>query len=379
MSLVLDEHRQYLADEPRLEAFRRAITAVVRPGDVVLDLGSGTGILGYLACQAGASRVYAIDEGPIVGLARDLIHANGLDDRVQVIRQVSTWTTLPEPVDVIVTDQIGQVGFDAGVVQYVSDARRRLLKPGGRIVPGAITVHAAPCSDDAVRTAVEFWSRPVADLDWSCVRPMAVCTGYPRRLDPAQLLADSRPLFHIDLRTAEGERLEGEASFSVARAGAMDAVAAWFVADLAPGVTMTNGPGDPRRIDRRLAVLPIDRPVAVAPGDRIDITLRARPAETVLDWRVVVRGADGGERARFRHSTFGGMLIAAEDLARTLPDRVPVLSAVGRARQSVLELCDGVRTVGAIEREMRARHAELLPTDAAAATFVAEVLTRYAE
>jgi hypothetical protein len=73
------------------------------------------------------------------------------------------------------------------------------------------------------------------------------------------------------------------------------------------------------------------------------------------------------------------MLFSAEDFERTEPGRIPALSPVGRARRSVLELCDGGRTIGEIEREMRARHRDLLPTEAAAAMFVAEVLTRYAE
>jgi predicted RNA methylase len=50
VSLIVDEHRQYLVDIPRLESFEHAIREVVRPGDVVLDLGCGTGILGMLAC-----------------------------------------------------------------------------------------------------------------------------------------------------------------------------------------------------------------------------------------------------------------------------------------------------------------------------------------
>ncbi|MBI2364599.1 MAG: hypothetical protein HYV01_06280 [Deltaproteobacteria bacterium] len=51
MSLVVDEHRQYLADDARISAYRRAIQEVVHPGDVVLDLGAGTGILGLLGAR----------------------------------------------------------------------------------------------------------------------------------------------------------------------------------------------------------------------------------------------------------------------------------------------------------------------------------------
>ncbi|MGE0039653.1 MAG: 50S ribosomal protein L11 methyltransferase [Vicinamibacterales bacterium] len=379
MSLIIDEHREYLSDAPRLSAFRRALAEVIRPGDVVLDLASGTGILGYLACQAGAGRVYAIDDGSIVGIARELARANGLSDRVHVIRDISTWATLPERVDVIVTDQIGHLGFDAGLVQYVADARRRMLKPGGRIIPGAIAIHVAPCHHDPVRDAVEFWTRPVAGLDVSAVRPMASCTGYPYQLAASQLLAPAQPIVRIDLSVAEGEMLEGEATFAIEAPGTFDGIAGWFVAELAPGVTMTNGPGHPDRINRRQSVLPVDRRMSLEAGDRVAVGLRVRPTETVLDWRVTVSAPDGTERARFRHSTFAGMLFSVEDLARTEPGRVPALSPVGRARRSVLELCDGQRTIGEIEREVRERHRDLLPTDAAAAMFVAEVLTRYAE
>src|SRR4051794_13386275 len=104
MSLVIDEHRQFLADTPRITAFDAAIRETVRPGDVVIDLGSGTGILGLLACRAGARRVYSIDDGAIVGVARAICRANGYADRMVFVRDMSTRLTLPEAADVLVTD-----------------------------------------------------------------------------------------------------------------------------------------------------------------------------------------------------------------------------------------------------------------------------------
>ena len=72
MSSVIDEHRTYLSDHARLAAYTAAIYEAVRPGDVVLDLGCGTGILGLLACRAGAARVYAIDSTGMIEVARRL-------------------------------------------------------------------------------------------------------------------------------------------------------------------------------------------------------------------------------------------------------------------------------------------------------------------
>ena len=57
----LDIHRLMVSDEVRTEAYRRALAAAVRPGDVVLDAGAGTGIMGILAALSGAKKVYCVE------------------------------------------------------------------------------------------------------------------------------------------------------------------------------------------------------------------------------------------------------------------------------------------------------------------------------
>jgi hypothetical protein len=125
-------------------------------------------------------------------------------------------------------------------------------------------------------------------------------------------------------------------------------------------------------------VLPIAPAIHAEGGDRLEFVFTARAFQVVLDWRVAVySGRDGRLLGSDHRSTFGGMLLSREDLNMTAPQHVPVLTAAGLARRTVLELCDG-RSVDAIERGVRERHPELLRSRGAASAFVAQVLRAYA-
>jgi hypothetical protein len=141
----------------------------------------------------------------------------------------------------------------------------------------------------------------------------------------------------------------------------------------------------PHPINRRGVFFPVQTPVKLAKGDQIDVELFIRSAELLFTWTVNVwEGSEKTNGSRvskgvFRHSTFHGMLLSREGFVRTGPGFVPNLSARGKARRSVLELCDGTRNVREIEDEVFRRHSELFRTRIEAATFVAEVTTRYTD
>lgn len=378
MSLVVDEHRQYLSDSSRLDAFGRAIQAVVRPGSVVVDLGSGTGILGLLACRAGASRVYSIEYGGMIALAQAVASANGFSDRIIFERALSTEVALPERADVVVADQIGQFGFDAGLWEYFADAGRRFLQPAGVLVPGRIRMTIAPVEAPELFGQVEFWNTQPAGFDFRPARGWAAHTGYPAHLPVEALLAPGAVAADVPMRGVSPVPFRTHNVVRVERPGTLHGLGGWFDAELAPSVHMTNAPGAPQRINRRNVYLPIDRPVPVQPGDTVEITLHLDPREIMVSWTVDVRPVDGLP-VHFRHSTLHGMLLGLDDLRRTSPHFRPALTPRGRARRTVLELCDGERPLADIELGVLARHPELFPSKAEAAVFVAEVVTRYAE
>ena len=377
MSLVLDEHRQYLADASRLSAFRQAIEEIVTPGDIVLDLGAGTGILGLMACRAGAKRVYAVDEGPIIGLAREVAEANGLRDRIIHIKGLSTRVELPERVDVVVADQIGRFGFESGILEYFQDARARFLKPGGVMVPDEIGLVVAPVEHQELFGQIEFWSRTPGGFDFRPASPIAANTGYPARFDSTHLLGAPAQAISLRLLTASMDALNAESVLVAARPGTLHGIGGWFEAKLSPRVTLTNSPLAARPIFRRQVFFPIGRPIALEQHDEIHVRLRIRPAGTIVSWTVEVRGGLA-VKGRFRHSTFQGMLLCREDLDRTDLGFVPRLTPWGEARRSVLELCDGRQALAEIEREVLRRHPTLFGSLAEAAAFVTEVVTRYA-
>ena len=156
MYAEFEVHRTMICDRVRTGAFRRAIDSVVRPGDIVLDVGAGSGILSVFAARAGAARVYAVERTSAAVLAQELAAANGVAEIVQVIHGDVMDVELPERVDVIVSEWLGGFGIDEGMLVPVIVARDRWLKPGGVMIPRLVMAWAALVNDLYLGEMVEF-------------------------------------------------------------------------------------------------------------------------------------------------------------------------------------------------------------------------------
>ena len=133
-------HFSMMNDEIRNAAYDRAIRAAVNPESVVLDIGTGAGLLAMMAARAGAKHVYTVEMVPsIAKAAREIATANGFADQITVIckdaKQLEVGVDLPEAADVLITET-----FDAGflgeeALPLILYARTYLLKPNARIIP----------------------------------------------------------------------------------------------------------------------------------------------------------------------------------------------------------------------------------------------------
>jgi type I protein arginine methyltransferase len=139
----LGQHDRMLADSVRVDIYQAAIAKHVGPDDVVLDLGTGSGVLAFFASRAGAKRVHAVEHGPMIEAAQAVAADNGIDN-VEFHREHSRSLEVPGGVDVILHEQIGEALFDERVIENVVDLRDRLLKPGGRILPAHLRLFIEP-------------------------------------------------------------------------------------------------------------------------------------------------------------------------------------------------------------------------------------------
>ena len=155
---TIEYHQSMLADKVRMASYLTAILKVVEPGDVVLDIGSGTGILAYFACLAGAKQVYAVEQDPLVGLAQTISRHNGFQDRVTFLNDWSDRIELSELVDVVLTETIGNIGFEEGILGWIIDAKERLLVPNGRIIPQIVELVMVPCQSPTELDLLDDWS-----------------------------------------------------------------------------------------------------------------------------------------------------------------------------------------------------------------------------
>jgi predicted RNA methylase len=340
----LEEHRGYLADERKTAAYRAALAEVVGPDDVVLDLGAGSGLLGYFACDAGASSVLAVDRGDIVELARQIASDNGYADRISHIKALSTGLALDTRATVAVCDQIGGLVHDAGILGCFADARERLLVPDATLVPASFRIFMAPVRFDQARTAIDFWLSKPSGLDVSAAHEVAVNSEWMYRMGDDDETSALSPGAEIASFGADHDSpISGSAEFQVDQPGRFDGYLGWFEAQMSPSITLTNDPWSPERFDRWCNFYAVDAPVELEEGDRVRLQLDIRPRLGVVTWATTCT-REGERLATSRNTTFRGSFLAPETIIGAEVDRPLAPTARTTAIREALNLLDGCRS-----------------------------------
>jgi type I protein arginine methyltransferase len=208
----LAEHEEMLSDSVRVDAYHRGIRRNVQPGDVVVDLGTGTGLLAFMASRAGAKKVYAVEHSDFIEVAREIARHNGFTN-IEFVQANSREFTPPERVDVVLHEQMGDELFNENLLQNLLDVRNRFLRPHGRILPARFRLYVEPVTlHDAMRVR-RFWNIDLPDgIDLGPMRESLVAGRYDtgrneqtwlRAGSVAATFAAPTPILEIDLATLE--------------------------------------------------------------------------------------------------------------------------------------------------------------------------------
>ena len=176
-SLVERWHFRMLNDSQRNKAYKEAISRAVKDGyDVVLDIGSGTGILSMFTVQSAAKEVYACEMSQTMyEMSRDILQANHMQDSVRLIHKKSTdievGQDIPKRVSLVVTETLDCGLLGEGILTTIRHAWLHLLEPShsqsngncsefgartkngskSKVIPAGAVVYGMAVSSEAVR------------------------------------------------------------------------------------------------------------------------------------------------------------------------------------------------------------------------------------
>jgi len=241
------EHVRLLSDHGRNA---RMLELMMRhcPGNRVLEVGCGTGLLSCIAARMGATRVYAVEPTPQIELARELVARNGLADVVELIPGMVEHVPCHD-VDFVFSELLNADPFTEGVMEAMAAARGWLVD-GGVLAPRRLTIWAALVRERASAAEARTARREVADLAsqhgldlepleeligavgaYNSIHDMRHIAGPPTMIWDLQIGVDPRPEEPVDVELFAGDP------------GPVGGTVIWFEAELDEGIVLHNRPG----------------------------------------------------------------------------------------------------------------------------------------
>ncbi|KAF4091672.1 hypothetical protein AMELA_G00039900 [Ameiurus melas] len=222
-------HEEMLKDEVRTLTYRNAMyhNKHVFKDKIVLDVGSGTGILSMFAAKAGAKHVYGHSHTSLAGsdvpdtsisyyiecssiseYSEKIIKANHLDNVITIFKGKVEDTELPvDQVDIIISEWMGYCLFYESMLNTVIYARDKWLKPGGLMFPDRASLYVVAIEDRQYKDFKIHWWENVYGFDMTCIRNVAMKEPLVDIVDQKQVVTSTCLIKEVDIYTVQPEDL----------------------------------------------------------------------------------------------------------------------------------------------------------------------------
>jgi Predicted methyltransferase len=373
-----------IQDRIRTGAYQQALARAIKPGDVVVDLGAGTGLFALHACRLGARLVHAIEPNAAIQVAREVVHANGFSQRVTFHQAMSFQVELPEPCDVLITDPRGVLPFHEKAIPTIIDARRRLLKPGGVLIPQRDTIWAALVEAPNIyhRDYDNAWRSANDGFDMEAARRRTINSFGRQHIELNQLLSEPVRWLLLDYRVIEQPSACGRVQFQAKRAGTAHGFALWFDSELIDGINLSNAPGKPELIYGQL-FFPFEEPLSVLPNQTITVDVRvdAVASHYIWQWTTQRTSAPSSDKSEklYHQSSFFSDLFGPEQLRKMSDRHIPSLNEEGVIHMRALELMNNRRPLGEIAEEIAAEFPKRFRSSDDALGFIGDLSARWSD
>jgi type II protein arginine methyltransferase len=285
-ALLPGYHVPMMNDPRRNPAWDKALRAAIRPGMLVLEIGTGAGMLALMAARAGAQVVTCETNQVAAAMAVELAALNGYADRIKVVarnsKDLRVGRDLERRADLLICDIFADELLTFDPLPAIADARERLLAPGAAAVPRAASMRAALADWGDYRrvghidSACGFALGPFADFV-----PAAIGRGIGERLD---LLSADEELFRFEFpneRVPSAERRS--VCVTATRDGEANALVRWIRLELDGDTILEPRPEPDGIFFSGLTLAPLDAPVTLRSTDRIEIGA-AHDRRSVNSW-----------------------------------------------------------------------------------------------
>lgn len=302
---MIEYQRLIMADTVRTAAFEKVLRKVIKPGCIVVDVGSGTGFLAFLASQLGAKHCILIEREPeFLKISKEMARINKIKN-CTFIRAQSHDVKKSFGADVVISETLGNFAYEENILETLQDARR-FLKPGGVMIPQSLRMVAAPVVRDTQWKEVAVWDRVGYELNWTPCKERSVNNMYVKQVERTDLLSvpdHSNQWDSVDFTKGRTKSVrQATLEWRLEHPATIYGFCLWWECTLIPDITISTSPLAPPTHWQQI-FLPVPDPITCKPNDTIACVLHSDSRRSVkinLQWEVARMNNKGKEQERYR-------------------------------------------------------------------------------